>query len=495
MVQLLTLKGFTLPLGKLASFEDLPMANLASKLILPMVYLALLQMNWIFFFNIIEEVNCMDRIAMAKLELWASSSNRKPLIIQGARQVGKTWLIQEFGRTHFHQTAYISFMDDENMRAVFEGSLDCHRLLQAISLATNTDAGNSDVLVVFDEIQECPRALMSLKMFCETRPDVPIVAAGSPLGVAMHQDISYPVGKVDYLDLFPLTFSEFLRGTGDAKLADVVDAADFDMMTAFSEMLTDKLRFYYFVGGMPEAVTAFGREANFDAARTVQERLLRDYEQDFSKHTSPEMAEKIRLVWQSAPGQLTRENKKFIYSAVRTGARARSYEEAIQWLVDAGLLIRVRRIKKPTLPLAGYEDKDAFKLYLLDVGLLGAASNLDKSTIVKQNHLFTEFKGSLTENFACQSLQTNGIKNLHYWSSKNSSAEIDFIYDYAGEIVPVEVKAEENLRSKSLHSFIDSYHLKRGLRLSLRGYREQDWLINVPLYAVGTVPQKIADRL
>lgn len=437
----------------------------------------------------------MERTAMTELEAWASSPRRKPLVVQGARQVGKTWLIREFGHARFRQTAYISFMDDENMRTIFEGSLDCERLLRAIALATGCDAGAPDVLVVFDEIQECPRALMSLKTFCENRPDVPLIAAGSLLGVAMHQGVSYPVGKVEYLDLFPLTFSEFLRGTGKGQLADVIDAGDFDMMTAFAEKFTDELRSYYFVGGMPEAVMAFGEQADFDGARKVQRRLLRSYEQDLSKHAAPGMVEKIRLVWQSAPSQLARENKKFIYSAIRSGARARGYEEAIQWLVDAGLLIRVRRVSKPGLPLAGYEDKDAFKLYMLDVGLLGAASNLYKSTVVQKTRLFTEYKGALTENFVCQSLRANGIDNLHYWTSRNSGAEVDFVYDYAGKIVPVEVKAEENLRSKSLHAFIDSYQLGRGLRLSLSGYREQDWLVNVPLYAVDTVPEKVAEIL
>lgn len=433
----------------------------------------------------------MQRDAMQQLITWKNAGHRKPLVVQGARQVGKTWLIKKFGSEHFRQTAYISFMEDENMQAVFQGSLNPARLLTAISVATGCQAGAPDTLVVFDEIQECPRAMTSLKAFCEQRPDVPLIAAGSLLGVALHKDHPWPVGKVSYLDMYPLTFLEFLRATGNSQLADLIDANDFSLIDAFSEKLTDALKQYYFVGGMPEAVASFVEEENFDAAREVQIRLLRDYEHDFSKYASPELTEKIRLVWQSAPAQLARENKKFIYSAVRQSARARGYEEAIQWLVDCGLLIRVKRINKPGIPLSSYEDKDAFKLYMLDTGLLAAASRLDVSTLLQGNNLFEEFKGALTENYVCQSMRASGSIVSYYWSADNSSGEVDFVYEYKGKVVPVEVKAEENLRAKSLRMFVAKHNIKRGLRLSLSGFREQDWLVNVPLYAISAVPDDI----
>lgn len=435
----------------------------------------------------------MERDAMEKLIEWSNSSKRKPLLVQGARQVGKTWLIKKFGANHYRQTAYISFMDDDNMKSVFQGSLDPDRLLRAISAATNCDAGKHDVLVVLDEIQECPRALTSLKMFCEQKPDVPIIAAGSLLGVAMHQGTPYPVGKVTYLDMYPMTFVEYLRAVGKTNLADLLTSCDFDLISAFSETLEDELRCYYYVGGMPEAVAEYcGNNRALPAAREVQNRLLRDYEHDFSKYATPELTEKIRLIWESSPAQLARENKKFIYSAVRHGARARGYEDAIQWLVNAGLLIRVPRITKPGIPLSVYEDKEAFKLYLFDVGLLGAASKLDSRSTVAGNSLFTEFKGALTENYVCQALLATGLVKPRYWSAENSRGEVDFVYDFNGKVIPVEVKAEENLKAKSLKAFIDKYGLSKGLRASLSNYREQDWLLNIPLYTIGSaVPGKI----
>ena len=433
----------------------------------------------------------MQRDVMKRLVEWRHSPGRKPLVVQGARQVGKTWAIRELARAEFADVAYIDFLVDENMRAVFEGSLDPARLLDAIALQTGADAGNPDVLVVFDEVQECPRALTSLKSFQQERPDVPVVAAGSLLGVALHgarQEISFPVGKVDHLMMHPMTFQEYLRGMEQDRLASLLESGDETLIEAFAERLTEELRRYYFVGGMPEAVATFAGTHDYADVRAVQTRLLIDYELDFSKYTTPQLTERIRLVWRSLPGQLARENKKFLYSAVKPGARARGYEEAIQWLVDAGLVYRVPRIRKPGLPLASYEDPSAFKLYLLDVGLLGAASRLDASTIVEGSRLFTEFKGSLTENFVCQSLVTTGKVVPYYWSAESSTGEVDFVYDFAGRIVPVETKAELNLRAKSLRTFIERNGLGSGIRLSLAGFDHQSWVTNVPLYAVGLLP-------
>lgn len=430
----------------------------------------------------------MYRNALSNLIAWKNSSRRKPLVLQGARQVGKTWLALELGRTQFDHVAHVVFLDNEPMQRAFEGSLTPERLLPLIAAETGVPVGGEGTLIVFDEVQECPRAFTSLKLFQEQRPEIPIIAAGSLLGVALHRGVSFPVGKVDHLDLYPLTFIEFLRASGNDALADILDRADLDALDVFAEKLTWLLKTYYFVGGMPEAVAAYCEQGDYAAARSVQDRLIRDYEFDFSKHASPILAERIREIWCSAPSQLARENKKFIYSAVRPGARARGYEEAISWLVDAGLLLRVNRITKPGLPLAAYKDLSAFKLYLLDVGLLGAASRLDARTVVDGSALFQEFKGALTEQYVCQQLTATGALTPYYWSAENSSGEVDFIYDHDGRVMPVEVKAEDNLRARSLRAFTEKYGIERSLRLSLAGVRDQGWVFNLPLYAANILP-------
>ena len=430
----------------------------------------------------------MYRSAMKDLVSWKNRPNRKPLILQGARQVGKTWLALELGRTEFSQVAHVVFLDNEPMKAVFEGSLNPTRLLVAIAAETSTRAGDSDVLIVLDEVQECPRALTALKLFCEQRPEVPIVAAGSLLGVALHNGVSFPVGKVEHLDVYPMTFYEYLKAT-DGALADLLDASDLTLVDAFAERFTDALRSYYYVGGMPEAVASYVETGDYAEARKVQDRLLYDYEHDFSKHAAPILAERIREVWKSAPSQLARENKKFVYTAVRPGARARNFEEAIGWLVDAGLLLRVSRVSKPGLPLDAYRDLNAFKLYFLDVGLLSAASRLNLKTVVDGSSLFEEFKGALTEQYACQQLVATGRLVPYYWSAENSIGEVDFLYDYEGRVVPVEVKAKTNLKGKSLSSFAKKYGIEHSLRLSLAGFKGQGWVTNMPLYAANLLPE------
>lgn len=437
----------------------------------------------------------MERLAMAQLVAWKDDPRRKPLILQGARQVGKTWLALELGKRCFAQTAHVVFLDNEPMQNVFAGSLDPGRLLLAIAAETGTRAGDADVLIVLDEIQECPRALTALKLFCEQRPEVPIIAAGSLLGVALHRGVSFPVGKVYHLNLYPLTYREFLMALGEDKLVSLLDCGDTSLIEAFSERYIDLLRFYYYVGGMPEAVQAFLDTRDLRKARDIQTRLLFDYEHDFSKHAEGVLAERIRDVWDSAPSQLARENRKFIYSAVRPGARARNYEEAIKWLIDAGLLVRVNRITKPGLPLAAYKDLSAFKLYLVDVGLLGAASRLDVGTVVGGSALFEEFKGALTEQFVCQELIATGQLVPYYWSAENSSGEVDFVYDFANAVMPVEVKAETNLKAKSLASFVKKYGVDCALRLSLAGFKDQGWVLNVPLYAISLLPEKVKGLL
>jgi predicted AAA+ superfamily ATPase len=428
----------------------------------------------------------MYRAAIEQLISWKESKRRKPLILQGARQVGKTWLLQEFGKTYFRQLAYVSFMDNEGMRSVFAGSLEPGRLLDAVAIETGITPEAESTLIVFDEVQECPRALTSLKMFQERCPQYAIVAAGSLLGIAMHQGVSFPVGKVDHMSLYPLTFCEFLTATGNKMLAELLAKRDFSLIDSFKEKYVDALKRYYYIGGMPEVVQTYIDEGDYHSVREVQKRLLYDYEHDFSKYASAELSERIRLVWNSVPSQLARENKKFVYTTLRAGARARNFEIAIQWLVDAGLMLRVHRVSKPGKPLSGYRDINAFKLYLLDVGLLGAISNLDVSVLLEQTQLFEEFKGSLTEQYVCQELVATRDAAPYYWSAESSSGEIDFLYEDAGKVIPVEVKAEENLRSKSLGAFCRKYGLDTAVRFSLADYREQDWMTNIPLYAVST---------
>ena len=429
----------------------------------------------------------MYRKAMEHLIAWKNSSRRRPLILQGARQVGKTWLVLEFGKVHFRHTAYVMLLGNQGMQTVFAGSLEPKRLLEAIEVDTGVKIDPDNTLVVFDEVQECPRALTALKMFNEQMPQLAIIAAGSLLGVALHQGVSFPVGKVDHLDLYPLKFTEFLSATGDEALSTLLEKRDFSLITAFKEKYVDALKRYYYVGGMPEAVQVFIDEGSYQAVRNIHNRLLYDYDHDFSKYASGELSERIRLVWESIPSQLAKENRRFIYSALRPGARARNFEVAIQWLVDSGLLVRVDRVSKPGIPLSSYQDFGVFKLFLLDVGLLGAASHLQASALIDGNRLFEEFKGALTEQYVCQQMISACGLRPYYWSAENSQGEVDFLYEESGAIVPIEVKAEENLRSKSLKAFLDKYELPRAVRLSMADYREQEWLTNIPLYAINTL--------
>lgn len=429
----------------------------------------------------------MERSIISRLKAWKTSYRRKPLLLQGARQVGKTWALKTFGKESFSAVAYINFMEDSEIAAVFESGLNVDRILESIEIQTATKLEGDSTLIVFDEIQECPEALASLKPLYEKHPELPIVAAGSLLGVALHSQASFPVGKVDHMFMYPMSFREYLMAV-DESLCRPLDSGDTGLIEAFSGRYIEALKHYYFIGGMPEAVLAYIETKDFDEVRKVHKRLLFDYEHDFSKYASPLLAERIRMLWNSVPAQLGRENKKFLYSAVRKGARARGYEEAVQWLVDSGLLLRVNRISKPGIPLSAYEDKDAFKLYLLDVGLLSAASRISPSSLIDGNALFTEFKGALTENYVCQELLAEGGVKANYWSSDNSSGEVDFIYEDRGTVIPVEVKAEVNLRSKSLRSFTSRYGLAKGYRLSLAGFKDQEWIENIPLYAVNMLP-------
>ncbi|MCI8295959.1 MAG: ATP-binding protein [Lachnospiraceae bacterium] len=427
----------------------------------------------------------MERFAMQKLLDWKEDPCRIPLIIRGARQVGKTWLMKEFGKRHFDKCAYINFDHNKRMEQLFSGSFDVERILRGLAVESDVEIGAEDTLIILDEIQEVPSALQSLKYFCEDeRHSYYIIAAGSLLGIAMHQGTSFPVGKVDHMDLYPLSFSEFLAATGNGRLLQLLQEQDFEMMTAFKDRYIDLLKTYYYVGGMPAAVNAYAANGNLKNVRRIQRRLLSDYEQDFSKHAPASVVPRIHMVWDGIPSQLAKENKKFIYSVLREGARAKDFELAIQWLSDCGLCHKVGRVTKGGIPLRAYRDIPAFKLYLVDVGLLAAMTDLDARTLLSGNAIFTEFKGALTEQYVCQQLLAELDRMPYYWSAGASTGEVDFVLQHSGQVIPLEVKAEENLNAKSLKSFVDTYQLRYGVRTSMSDYRRQEKLVNLPLYAI-----------
>ena len=429
----------------------------------------------------------MQRSLMDDLITWKTSRNRKPLLIYGARQTGKSWLMEAFGLNHYDNVAAIDFTDNERMRALFSGGYDIQRILSQLSLETNESIIPGKTLVILDEIQEAPRALTSLKYFYEKAPEYHIVAAGSLLGVALHEGTSFPVGKVDSFTLHPMSFHEFLIAMGREALATAVAKADFgQLQPAFTGELVSYLKEYLIVGGMPEVVADYSIHRDVNEARRLQGNILRDYDRDFSKHIPARILERARLVWASIPSQLSKENKKFVYGAVRKGARAKDLEEAIQWLVDYGAIRKIPQISTVKAPLKPYASLSDFKLYLLDVGLLGALSKLDVSLLLQGSALFTEFKGSIAEQYTEQQLEAHGFEPF-YWSSPTSSNELDFVVDYLDRAIPIEVKAAESLRSKSLKAAREKFELPVSIRTSLAGYRDEGWLINVPLWAIGSI--------
>lgn len=430
----------------------------------------------------------MERTLLRDLEAWQRNPTRKPLVVRGARQVGKTWLLKEFGKRCFESCVYVRLEDNAAMSSLFEGSLDPQRLLEGIAAHTGQPVNPQTTLLILDEIQAVPRALTALKYFNEEAPEYAIAVAGSLLGVAMHRGISFPVGKVTFFDLYPMSFTEYLLAQGEASLVGFIRDKKFDMLEVFKERLTDLLRQYYYVGGMPEAVESFVVNRDYAQVNRIQTDILDAYESDFSKHTPADLSERCRLIWQSIPRQLAKENKKFIFGAVKEGARGRDLSEALQFLVDCGLVMKIGRVAKPGIPLESYKDASSFKMFLVDVGLLSAMSGLDSNTLLEGNLLFKEFKGALVEQYVCQQLVSDCALRPYYWSAEKSSGEIDFIYQAQGKVVPVEVKAEVNLKAKSLASFSKAYKLDSAVRLSLAGYHKESWLTNVPLYAVGCLP-------
>lgn len=425
----------------------------------------------------------MKREALKQLYKWKENPDRKPLIIRGARQVGKTWLMKEFASEAYPQYAYINFEDNEIAKNIFQKDFDIDRILLALQLVTNITI-STDTLIIFDEIQEAPRGITSLKYFQEKAPQYHVIAAGSLLGVAMHKNESFPVGKVDFMDLYPLSFLEYLDALGEQNFVKLLLQKDWEMTVLFHSKLQEYLRQYFYIGGMPEVVLSFITNKDFSKVRQLQQNILESYDRDFSKHAPITDVPRIRMVWKSIPSQLSKENRKFIYGSLKEGARAKDFELAIEWLKDAGLIYKVNRTKKGELPLTAYEDLSAFKLFVVDTGLLCAMSNLPPKVLLDGNTLFTDYKGALTEQYVLQQLKCIKDLSIYYWSAENSRGEIDFLLQYEAEVIPVEVKAEENLQSKSLRTFIDKHPQLHGIRFSMSNYREQDWITNYPLYAV-----------
>ena len=433
----------------------------------------------------------MYRYKIEELKKWKKSKDRKPLIIRGARQVGKTWLIKEFGKQEYQQVAYINFDDNERMNQLFSGDFDIERIIQGLKIESGVNIEAENTLIIFDEIQETPKAVTALKYFCEKANEYNIVAAGSLLGVAMHEGTSFPVGKVDFLDLYPLNFFEFLEALGEKQLVELIKNNDIDLINVFSDKLKQYLKQYMYIGGMPEVVNAYVQNKDFGEVRRKQNELLIAYEQDFSKHAPNAVVPRIRQLWNNIPTQLAKENKKFIYGLIKQGARAREYELALSWLIDCGLVYQVNRVNDCKVPLSAYQDFSAFKLYLLDVGLLCAMANIDATTIIDGNEIFVEFKGSLTEQFVLTELKTNTDVPIFYWSADKGIAEVDYIIQLGKNNIPIEVKSSENLQAKSLKSFVQKYNTKINVRTSMANYRKEDWLINIPLYMIGNINEII----
>lgn len=426
----------------------------------------------------------MYRTAMDALLQWKEKINRKPLIIMGARQVGKTWLMKEFGKTHYEKTAYISFYNNKRMDDVFQADFDIKRILMNLNIESGVTITPGDTLIILDEIQDSPKVLESLKYFCEEAPQYHVVAAGSLLGVTIHEGVSYPVGKVDLLDLYPLNFREFLYAMDEQSLADALATKDYALIDNFSEKYLFWLKNYYYVGGMPAVVDEFRQNRDYAEVRQIQNDIVRQYEGDFGKHVDARTLPRIRLVWDSVPLQLAKENKKFFFGQIKKGARSSEYEIAIQWLVDCGLIYKVNRVNEPNMPLKAYKSMNAYKLFVLDVGLLGAMSELEAESILEGNDIFIEFKGALTEQYVLQQLISDTRYNPYYFGTEKATFEQDFLIQKGKDIVPIEVKAGENIRSQSLKAYCDKYKPNKAVRFSTLKYMDQGWMEIIPLYAV-----------
>lgn len=425
----------------------------------------------------------MERSIYSSLKKWKESPTRKPLILQGARQVGKTYILKEFGAREYSEVVYINCDDNNDMQNMFV-DYDVDRIIRSMSAISGVSIKPSTTLLILDEIQEVERGLASLKYFCEKAPEYHVAVAGSLLGITLHEGTSFPVGKVDMLYMYPMDFEEFLLAMGKEQLVKLLRNNSWAALTPLRGMLTELLRQYYFVGGMPEAVKTYVERGDIWEVRSIHSKIIDAYRNDMSKHVPKQQVQRINMVWNSIPSQLARDNKKFIYGALRKGARANDFEIAIQWLVDSGLVHKVHRISKPVVPLKFYEDMASFKLFLLDCGLLGALSETPPEQILIGDNVFEEYKGAFTENYVLQQLKSLPRTFVYYYSNDNSTLEIDFVVQHEAHVIPIEVKAEENLRAKSLRQFVTDNSGLHGVRFSMSDYREQDWLTNVPLWAV-----------
>lgn len=435
----------------------------------------------------------MERSLLSELVKWKSGRDRKPLILLGARQVGKTWLLKEFGRRYYDNVAYVNCDHNPQVDDLFAPDYDMERIIMTLRAMTGQAIVPGKTLIILDEIQEAKRGLASLKYFCENAPTYHVAVAGSLLGIQIHQGESFPVGKVNTMTLHPLTFEEFLTAKGEDSMARVMDSLQWSAIAGLKSRFTQLLREYYFTGGMPEAVQKFVDTKDPNAVRAVQREILEAYSRDVSKHAPPSEVIRINQVWRSIPSQLAKENKKFLYGVIKSGARAKAYELAIQWLIDAGLVYKIPRITKPGLPLSNYEDVSAFKLYTLDCGLLGALSNIPPVTLLLPNAM-QESKGAFAENFVCSQMETIEGATITYFSRDDSQLEVDFVVQIQDRIIPIEVKAEENLRAKSLTAFVSKHAGLHGVRFSMSDYREQEQLTNVPLYCAGPYLRDVKER-
>lgn len=426
----------------------------------------------------------MLRFAMEKLHIWKEKTNRKPLIIMGARQVGKTWLMKEFGRTCYEKVAYISFYNNKRMSDVFQADFDVKRILMNLNIESGVTITPGNTLVILDEIQDTPKVLESLKYFCEEAPEYHVVAAGSLLGVAIHEGVSYPVGKVDILDLYPLNFREFLCAMEEKGLSDALATKDYTLIDNFSDKYLFWMKNYYYTGGMPAVVDAFRTHRDYQEVRQIQSDIVRQYEGDFGKHVDARTLPRIRMVWDAIPVQLAKDNRKFFFGQMKKGARSSDFEIAIQWLLDCGLIYKVSRVNEPRMPLKAYKSMNAYKLFMLDVGLLGALSELTAESILEGNDIFVEFKGALTEQYVLQQLISDTTYTAYYYGTESANFEQDFLVQKGNCIVPIEVKAEGNLRSQSLKAYCDKFHPEEAVRFSTKKYMDQGWMKNIPLYAV-----------
>ena len=430
----------------------------------------------------------MKRYTINKLIQWKNDPNKKPLIIRGARQVGKTWLMKEFGKTQYKKTIYINFELEDLMREHFSKDLNTKRIIEGLELE-HSKIDPQNTLIILDEIQECPKALTALKYFYENNPEYQIVAAGSLLGVAIHEQVSFPVGKVDFIDLYPLSFYEFLEANGEEKFVELLQNPNNENIKTFKPKYIEWLKKYYYIGGMPEVVNNFINTNDFQKARKIQENILDAYTRDFSKHISSTGKLKIDLLWESIPNQLTQEGKKFVYKKIKQGARADEFEEALSWLINCGLVYKINRISKPAMPIKAYEDTKAFKLFILDVGLLCALSKLPARTLIDGDKIFTEFNGALAEQYVLQQLKTLEDMGIAYWISKSGNAEIDFVIQNNGYVIPVEVKANTNLQAKSLKVYREKFEPEISIRTSLADFEINNRLYNIPLFMAGKIDE------